>query len=142
MNLKNERIGGGKLLEALANGKPTMAAYQSLWFAAQMWLADSRDIPMERYAGLPATGPSLRRATRNLWLRHAALLVPPNTSEPVAQALHREWESFLSRGPWLAWRPHRSPPPEASALRQALFFASKLNNGDSVCLRTVQRALA
>ena len=134
-------LSGAELLEALSNGKPTEAAYNTLWLAAETWVRGSGNNSIQICAHLPTTGPGLMRARRNWWLRHAASLLPLHTGEPAAHVLHREWETFLSRGPWLAWKPRRVPPPDASELRKALFFASMSNDGDSVCLRTVQRAL-
>ena len=137
-----KRLSGDELLEALSNGKPTQAAYNTLWLAAETWVRGTGNNSIQICAHLPTTGPALMRARRNWWLRHAASLLPLDTSEPAAHVLHREWETFLSRGPWLAWKTYRAPPPDASELRKALFFASISNDGNAVCLRTVQRALA
>lgn len=131
-----------ELLQALASGKPNMAAYESLWLAARMWLRTGGGLPMERFAGLPTTGPALMQANRDLWLRRAALVLPDPPGFPLASRLTHELERFITRGPWRAWMAADHPPPEASELRKALFFAAKFNGGCVLSERQIYRVLS
>lgn len=130
------------LLEALAAGKPNQAAYEALWMAASTWLAYGGGIPIERFAGLPKTGPALTTATRDLWLCRAARAIQPGTPFAQANELASEFEKFITRGPWSTWCKSQHPPAEVSELRTALFYATKFNGGELILARTIYRALS
>ena len=132
---------GQELLDALATGRMTQQAIESLWLAAQMWLGHGGVVPLNRYLELPASPDKLRQASRDYWLRKAARLMPENGPWLDATALHRELSAFASRGPWCSWRDKSEPPADASALRSALFWVMRHNSGDVPGARTVYRAL-
>ena len=132
----------GGLLEALSSGKPSQAAYDSLWMAAQIWLGYGGGIPLERFAGLPKTGRTLTLATRDLWLRQAAKGLQPGSVFAQAHELASELEKFITRGPWRSWSESAHPPAEASELRTALFYAAKFNDGKVISERQIHRVLS
>jgi hypothetical protein len=132
----------GGLLEALASGKPSQAAYDSLWMAARSWLRHGGKVPLVRFAGLPGTGPALTQASRDLWLRRAASELAENTVFAQAHELANELEKFITRGPWRSWCKEECPPAEASALRAALFFVAKFNDGKPISERQIHRILS
>jgi hypothetical protein len=130
------------LLEALSTGKPSAAAYEGLWSAAQTWLQYGGSRPFECFAGLPTTGAALAKASRDLWLRRAAEGLTANTEYIKAHKLAEEFQTFTTRGPWRSWCEAAHPPAEASALRTALFYAAKFNDSKSLSWRTIYRALS
>lgn len=133
---------GAGLLAALSTGKPSAAAYEGLWLATQMWLQYGGGVPIERFAGLPKTGPALAKASRDLWIRRAAQGLPANTKYAQAYKLAEEFQTFTTRGPWRSWCESAHPPDEASELRTALFYTAKFNGGELLSERTIYRALS
>ena len=97
---------------------------------------------MQRYARLPTTGPALARASRDLWFRRAAECLGDDTEIIKAHKLNMEFDKFLTRGPWLAWRELKDAPKDASELRRALFFAAKFSKGEVISDQTIYRALS
>ena len=134
-------IRGQELLDALATGRMTQRALESLWLAAQLWLGDGAVQPLNRYLELPASPDKLRQASRDYWLRKAARLMPEKGPWLAATSLHRELVAFASRGAWCSWHDKSDPPAEASELRCALFWVMRHNSGDVPGPRTVYRAL-
>lgn len=132
-----------QLLHALAGGRRTPEDVELVWAAAQVWLENGGTQPMHRFLRLPPTPGKLTEAARNLWLRRAAhmLTISPPLPTAIARALHQELDAFISRGAWRAWRDLQNPPPEASDLRRALFYAAKFNDGQGLSERQIYRAL-
>lgn len=125
----NFQLRGDRLLEALTTGRMSREVVDSIFLAVRSYVQNNGEIPMHRFLALPATGPKMRLASRNIWLRKAANLLPDDLLCPKAMALHLEYEKFLSRGQWLSWRELSAPPDEASQLRKALFYVAKYNQG-------------
>lgn len=132
-----------QLLNALAGGSRTTEDVEQVWSAAQRWLADGCNQPLNRLLMLPPTPGKLADATRNLWLRKAALLIriDPVVPTALARALRQELVAFIGRGPWRTWCDLKQPPPEASDLRKALFYVAKFNKGASLSERQIYRIL-
>jgi len=86
---------------------------------------------LERCLGLTTTPGQRRRRRRNALLQQVAAELP-DAGTPVARRVHAAWETFLSRGPWRAWRDLDAPPAGAAELHAALFWLSKLNDGDTL----------
>jgi hypothetical protein len=84
---------------------------------------------LERCLGLMSTPGQRRRRRRNALLQQVAAELPDDGT-PVARRVHAAWETFLSRGPWRAWRDLDAPPAGAAELHAGLFWLSKLNDGD------------
>ena len=89
-----------------------------------------------RASGLPSPD-KVHKANRDYWLTFAARQFS-GTNWQVASALHREALRFESRQ-WPLWRRGNIPPPTATDLEVALFFA--LSAGAPLP-RTVQAYLA
>lgn len=134
---------GAALLEILAAGDPTPDALQTLWRASQEWLASAGAVPLERYLHLPTTPSAVRKASRNLWIKRAAELIAPGVNVfNQAPQLEEELRIFISRGQWPIWRKAKEPPQDASALRRALFYIAKYNEGKSISVRHISRIIA
>jgi hypothetical protein len=138
---ENPPLRSERLLEALASGKLSGDVVNSLFLASQNWLANGGRVSMERYLRLPTTGPQLTRATRNLWLRRAAALIPIEGKFLKAGALHRQLNDFVTRGAWQSWKELPQPPEGASELRRALFFVAKFSGENVPSETTIWRAL-
>lgn len=133
---------GEALLAALADDSPSPDAVDALWRAARAWLACSGSVPLERCARLPTSPSALRRASRDLWLRHAATLVHPPGQRLAPLARRLELELSTLTGPaWTAARELEALPSHSSQLRQALFRVAKLNNGESLSDRQISRII-
>lgn len=132
-----------QLLNALAGGRRTAEDVELVWAAAQLWVENGCNQPLHRFLRLPPTPGKLTDATRNLWLRRAALMIRTDPAGPSApaRALRQELDAFISRGAWRVWCKLESPPPEASNLRKALFYVAKFNNGSSLSERQIYRIL-
>lgn len=116
---------------------------RALWAAARAWLANGASIPLERHAHLPTTPNAVRIAARNLWLcRAGELLSPDGNASARSEALDNELHQFITRGAWVHWSIHASPPDDASELRTALFHVAKANNGDFLSARQIYRVIA
>lgn len=103
------------------------------------WLNAGGTISLERCLGLPSTHNGLRRARRDHWLCKAASLVDADGSTTGSQMLEAEWNKFLIRGPWFIWRDESEPPPEATPLSEALFWATRYNRSESLTARQIAR---
>jgi hypothetical protein len=138
----NPALRGERLLASLATGKLNQEAVESLWLAAQMWLASGGQTSIERQLRLPTTGPKLTAASRDMWYRKAASLLAPNQGPwMTAQILNKEYSTFLTRGPWRSWQPLGQPPVDASELRQALFYVAWFSKGETMSSRQLSRIL-
>jgi len=96
-------------------------------------------VPLERCLGIPTTPAGWRKARRDSWLCIAAGLLDAQGSAIGARALKVEWDRFISRGPWNAWRDEMDPPAGATPLSKALFYATLLNRSDSLTTRQLAR---
>jgi hypothetical protein len=96
-------------------------------------------VPLERCLGIPTTPAGWRKARRDSWLCTAAGLLDATGSATGARALKSEWDRFISRGPWNAWRDEMDPPAGATPLSRALFYATMLNRSDSLTTRQLAR---
>jgi hypothetical protein len=108
----------------------------------QAWFRSGGAISLERCLGLPTTPGQLRRARRDSWLRVASqCLFSDGSAYERATELAHELDVFLSRGGWAQWQALATPPPTASALRQALWQVATLNDGKSLSAKHVHRIL-
>jgi hypothetical protein len=96
-------------------------------------------IPLERCLGIPSTHTGWRKLRRDSWLRRAALLINDDGITTGSQKLKFEWDLFISRGPWNLWRDDAEPPPDATPLSEALFWATRLNRSESLTDRQIAR---
>lgn len=103
------------------------------------WLNAGGAIPLERCLGLPSTHNGLRKLRRDHWLCKAASLIDADGSTTGSQQLETEWNTFLSRGPWIIWRDDAEPPPDATPLSVALFWATRYNRSESLTARHIAR---
>ena len=132
---------GEALLEALGRSQPTRAVNEALWMAAKTWLSFGGGLPLERFAGLPSSGPAIAKAGRDAWIRRAANLLGEDRPYSKAQTLSSELNTFVTRGAWRSWAALSEPPEDASELRKCLFFVVKLGNGDVIRSRQIYRIL-
>lgn len=103
------------------------------------YLNAAGEISLERCLGIAATHSARRRLKRDTWLRKAAMLIDAGSSWAGSQKLEAEWNRFISRGPWQAWRADDHPPPEATPLSEALFYATVCNRSDSLTAKQIER---
>ncbi|MBC7619475.1 MAG: hypothetical protein H7293_10915 [Candidatus Saccharibacteria bacterium] len=79
---------------------------------------------------------------RNFWIVEAAAQIPAASEFAQSKEMEKEFNNFLSRGPWKEWRDIGAPPPEASKLRFALFHIALENwCGQSLSYKTFYRVL-
>jgi len=103
------------------------------------WLDETNSLSLERCLGLPSTKAKRLDALRAGWLCEAARYIDaPNPTQGVDQ-LRREWDTFVSRGPWRFWRDDEHPPDDAPRLDRALFYASKFTGGKTLSGRHLRR---
>lgn len=129
-------------LQALAHftdGALTESGAALLRKAFDAYLNAGGEIPLERCLGIPSTHAARRRLRRDSWLRKAAMLIDADGSWTGSQKLEAEWNRFISRGPWQAWRADDRPPPEATPLSEALFYATVCNRSDSLTVKHIAR---
>lgn len=108
----------------------------------QAWLRSGCTKSLERCLHLPSTQAERKRMLRNFWILEAAGHMPAASEYAQSKELEREFNSFLSHGPWKVWRVNAAPPPEASKLRTALFHIAHENrDGKSLSYITFYRAL-
>jgi hypothetical protein len=102
-------------------------------------LRDNGTVPLERRMGLPKTYDADRVFKRNRWLCHAALHIGADGSWAAAKKLEYEWNRFITRGAWPAWRDDEQPPNNIPPLSEALFYATRLNRSESLCAQQIYR---
>ena len=91
------------------------------------WFRAGGAIGLHRALHVP---PNPARMLRDYWLRVAACALKQTDDPPnLARALTREWNTFVTRGPWVAWRDAGGPPENASVLRSALYHATVASGG-------------
>ena len=98
-------------------------------------------VQLELCLGLPNTTKRRQLIQRNAWLAEAAKHMPNASYWMVAVELAAKLDSFLSRGPWNAWRHLPGPPSDASKLRTALYQVAKANNGKSLSAKQIYRVI-
>ena len=81
-------------------------------------------LPLERCLRLP-TAAQRRLNERNFWLRTLGELVHEPRPVARAHAVARRLCAFMTRGPWRQWQATAAPPPNATDLEQALYFAAR-----------------
>ena len=139
---RKEGIEGDGLdpLEALSryrNKKPRDSDEAWLQSAIDTWLKAEGSLSLDRCFGVTYAG--WCRFQRDEALRKAARLIDADGCTTGAQRLKAEWDRFISRGAWSAWRDDGQPPPDASLLGQALFWATRYNRSDSLTVRQIER---
>lgn len=97
------------------------------------------DVPLERCLRLPVSAKSFRLMQRDRWLAEVVRSTEGKTPWARCVAASAALDTFLSRGPWRAWCDLQDPPAGTSSLRVALFYTAKLNDGEGLCSRTVNR---
>lgn len=121
-----------ELAAKLANGDPDPRVLRWAEEGFAVFFRHGGMIPLERCLCLPGAQ-GLRLAQRNIWLVQAAKLLPN------VHSLAHEYDTFLSSGPWRAWRGLSAAPDGTSKLRIALFHAAKANNGKSLSVKQIRR---
>lgn len=96
-------------------------------------------VPLETCLRLPKTMTGWRKSRRNGWLMKAAELVDAEGGTTGSQKLEAEWNTFISRGPWQAWRDDSEPPVGAPPLAEALFWATRFNRSESLSAKQIER---
>jgi hypothetical protein len=91
------------------------------WLRAGFALAFRDGVPLEVALSLPATAARRRTALRDFWLEQAAAQCDETLPWRRACELARVGREFEQRT-WPRWRKREAPPPEASAIEQALFY--------------------
>lgn len=91
------------------------------------------------WVGIPSSPEKLRDLYRDFWLCAASRHVQERGPWKGAMALHAAWDSFVGRGPWRAWRDDAEPPPSASHLETALFWATRWSRGNVLGEQQVYR---
>jgi len=104
-----------------------------------IYLNAGGEIPLERCLGIPKTHTAWRKLRRDSWLRQAASLIDADGTTTGSQKLEAEWNKFISRGAWNAWRDDPEPPADASLLSVALFWATRYNRSQSLTARQIAR---
>ncbi|HZW11900.1 MAG TPA: hypothetical protein VFF81_01745 [Noviherbaspirillum sp.] len=120
-------------------GNPTKEDIAWVSNAMSTYLTGCGQLPLERCLHLPSTHGGWLHFQRDLWLCKAAALISASGSWTGAQKLAQEWNTFLSRGPWQAWRDEDSPPDYATPLSEALFYASRFNRSRSLGAKQLRR---
>jgi hypothetical protein len=128
-----------KALVHLVDGGLTQSDLVLLQKGVDTWLNAGGALPLERCLGLPSTHTRVRKFRRDHWLCKAASMIDADGSTTGSQKLEAEWNKFLSRGPWFIWREESEPPPEATPLSQALFWATRYNRSESLTARHIAR---
>ncbi|MGZ9045943.1 MAG: hypothetical protein ACXW24_16095 [Telluria sp.] len=120
------------------DGAPTTddIAWVGRGFAA--CLVDMGAIPLERCLRLPTTPNGWRELRRDQWLCKAASLIDAQRAWVGAESLHTEWTRFIG-SLWLLWRDDESPPSHATALSEALFYATRLNRSETLGTKQIRR---
>lgn len=103
------------------------------------FLGSNGTVPLERCLHLPTTMAGWRKSRRDGWLVIAASLIDAAGSTTGSIRLETEWNTFLSRGPWQAWRDDSEPPSEATPLAVALFWATRFNRSESLSPKQIER---
>lgn len=91
------------------------------WLRRGFALSFRGGIPLEVALGLPSTRARRRTALRDFWLRQAAEQCAETLPWRRACELAQAGRTFELRT-WPSWRRRESPPADASALAQALFY--------------------
>jgi hypothetical protein len=127
------------LLAKFTDGLATPFEVEWLRDGFAAFLSMEGAVPLERCLRLPTTIASWRRARRDSWLMKAAAVIDADDSATGSLKLQKEWNIFLSRGPWLAWKEEAGPPPNTVALQEALFWASRLSRSKSLGAKQIER---
>lgn len=118
---------------------PTKADIEWLSNAFAAVLTNLGTVPLERCLHLPTTSTGWRKMSRDQWLCKAAMLLDSPTAWATSQDLKMQWDRFVERGYWPQWRDDEQPPEIASNLNKALFYATKLNRGQSLTTKQISR---
>lgn len=146
---------GGVAITGAASWRPS-ASHSSSWQSLSMvpaapfeieWLRGCFDaflsmngaVPLERCLRLPTTIAGWRRSRRDGWLIKAATLIEADDSPTGSAMLREEWNTFISRGPWQAWRDDSGPPRSATPLYEALFWASRFSRSKCLGAKQIER---
>lgn len=124
----------------MAAGAPTAGDVRTVCGGFARWLAE--EVPLEHALALPSNFDARRRLLRDWWIVEAAKSFDDPRPWPRAVALTEAWNTFLSRGPWRRCRDDPQPPVGMDARLVALFWASRLNRGQSLDPRHILRILA
>lgn len=122
----NEVAAVGLLLRA-ATGAFDDAVHHWIGKGLRTWLRAGGAIDLSRALRIPRNP---QRFLRDHYLCVAAGALKQTDDPPnLARALTREWNTFVTRGPWVAWRDAGGPPENASVLRSALYHATVASGG-------------
>lgn len=97
------------------------------------------DVPLERCLRLPTSTKRFREVQRDLYLAEVVRFTEGKTTWARCVAASAALDTFLSRGPWRAWCDLQDPPAGTSSLRVALFYTAKLNDGDGLSPKQIER---
>lgn len=130
-----------RLAAQFAAGVESAEAGRWLRDGIAAWVRAGGTVELEQCLGLASTPRRFRLAQRNYWLCRAAQALEESGEWSGAWSgavlLAAKLDDFIARGPWRAWREAGAPPAEASELREALFHAARLNEGESLSERSM-----
>lgn len=125
-------------MRRLASHAPTSVDIEWVCRAAAVYVANEGRIGFDQCLGLRGAADSWRIELRNRWIALALALLPPGKGWKFSR-LELAWDRFLTAGPWRSWRDDSEPPPGATELQCAFFWASRHNRGESLEARQMQR---
>ena len=79
---------------------------------------------------MPPSPDKMRNMVRDVWLRAGAKHVPAEGPWQGGMRTHPAGARAVARGPWTGGRDEAEPPPSASPLELALFWATRWNRGN------------
>lgn len=114
-------------LERFAAGRASPEETDVLRQQVSAFLFWEGAVSLERCLHAPRSTAGWRNARRDYWLRRAGRLVAAeHPGASVADTLHAMWSKFLAPGgKWSRWKGDGKPPPDATQLSVALFYASR-----------------
>lgn len=104
------------------------------------WIKAGGALSLEQSFGI--TYRRLCRFQRDEALRNAMSMIDANNIWIGSKKLEKEWNRFMTCGLWNAWRVNLTPPPEASKLHAALFWATLNNNSQSLTAARIRQILS
>lgn len=119
------------------NKKPRDADEAWVQSKIDTWFKAKGELSLEQSFGV--TYGRLCRFQRDEWLCEAASLIDADRISTGSEKLEAEWNRFISRGPWNAWRDDPAPPPDAARLHVALFWATRFNQSQSLTASQLAR---
>lgn len=128
------------MLLRAATGAFDDAVHHWLGKGLRTWLRAGGAIDLSRALRIPRNP---QRFLRDHYLCVAAgALQEIDAPQNISVALTREWNVFVTRGPWGAWRDAGGPPENSSVLRGALYHATLASGGRVLCQRQIKNVIS